>query len=275
MSFNGFGCPVSSLSSHNEICDPPSMLAKKTKKQKAFHSCGIWTYASYINHCCIGNAHRAFIGDMMIVRASQDMEPGTEITFWYDNPDTLITKELGERFRHWGFVCQCAICLDAKATDAEVFKKRKQLVEKLIKAFKPSTLLPIEIGNIERLLAALNETYNQAAEHVPRLLLWDFQLALTRIYASQNNVGESMKSAVKVLTLFGFVVAGADSSQTRFTIVKWGVLVDQLVKIFLNVQAAFMAMGAREDSERAKEYAKITYKILVGEDMSFDAIRSK
>jgi hypothetical protein len=75
----------------------------------------------------------------------------------------------------------------------------------------------------------------------------------------------------KVLTPLGFIVIGADLSHTRFAVVRWGLLVDHLVETFLHAWAAFAAMGAREDAGRAEEYAKTTYKIIVGEDMSFNA----
>lgn len=124
---------------------------------------------------------------------------------------------------------------------------------------------------IERLLDALNQTYTRPVEEVPRLLLWEPQLALARIYAAQNNAGKTLESAWKVLTSLGFVVVGADSLRTRLAVVKWGLLVNYLVETFLHARSAFAAMGAMEDSRRAEEYARTAYKIIVGEDESFDA----
>lgn len=207
----------------------------------------------------------------MIVRASRDMEAGTEITFWYKSPDDISRKDMDEAHKHWGFVCGCAICLDARATSAVILRKREKLVEDLKRVFNPLPMHHIETEKIVRLLDALNQTYTQPAEDVPRLLLWDPQLALTRIYASQKKAGKRMESAVKVLTSLGFVVVGADSSQTLFTIVRWGFLVDNLVETFLHLRAAFTAMKVMKDSARAEEYARTTYKIVVGEDESFDA----
>lgn len=57
-----------------------------TNTSREFHTCGIWTLASYTNHSCYSNASRSFIGDMMVVRASQDLAPNTELTFWYHPP---------------------------------------------------------------------------------------------------------------------------------------------------------------------------------------------
>lgn len=274
ISNNVFGCPISSLNSHIESCDGSSPTGNKTSEKEEHHSCGIWTHASYINHSCTSSARRAFIGDMMIVRASRDMEAGTEITFWYKSPDALKSaKDLDEAHKHWDFVCGCAMCLDTRATSAAVLRKRQKLTDDVMRAFHfdTPTAPKAELERIERLIDSLSQTYTQPAKDVPRLPLWDLQLTMTRIYASQNKVGKTMEFAVKVLTSLGFVIVGADSSQTLFTIVRWGMLANNLVETFLHIRTAFTAMKARKDSARAEEYAKTTFKILVGEDDSFDA----
>ncbi|MCJ1464635.1 hypothetical protein MMC07_003248 [Pseudocyphellaria aurata] len=269
ISLNSFGCPVSSLNTHFRLCGIQSPLSER-ETLKAHHSCGIWTHASFINHCCISNARRAFIGNLMIVRASRDMEAGTEITFGYHNPEGKSVKELEKKLSHWGFVCGCALCQDARATDAVVFTKRRKLMEDLKQVFKSSSGRRFPLEKAERLLDALNQTYTHSAETVPRLSLWDPQLALTRQYAAQNNASKYLQSTVKVLNVLGYVVVGADSSPTRFTVVRWGVPVDHLVETFLHMRTAFAAMGLQEDSARAKEYAKTVYKIVVGENETFE-----
>lgn len=211
----------------------------------------------------------------MIVRATRDMDAGTEITFWYKSPSNISEKTLDETHKNWGFVCACAICLDTRATSAVIVRKRKKLNDDLKRAFNMNSSDParqIETEKIERLLDALNQTYTKPTEDVPRLLVWDPQLLLTRIYKSQNKASKTIESAVKVLTSLGFVVHGAaDSSRTLFTIVRWGLLVDHLVETLLHIRTAFAAMKAMKDSARADEYARTIYKILVGEGESFDA----
>jgi hypothetical protein len=75
MTYNVFGCLDSSLNTHK------NMLASESKEPTGFGSCDIWTQASYLNHSCVSNVRRAFIGDMMIVRASRDLETDTELSF--------------------------------------------------------------------------------------------------------------------------------------------------------------------------------------------------
>lgn len=204
----------------------------------------------------------------MVVRASRDMQAGSEVTFWYHSPSE---KGSQEKHKHWGFLCECAICLDARATDSAVVSKRQKLLGDLDRVFSSPALRRVEIRKIERLIDALNKSYTRPAKDVPRLLLWDPQLLLVRLYAAQKKAAKVVESGAKVLFFLGFVVVGADSSQTCFEISNWGLMTDYLVETFLHIHAAFTAMGAEMDSARAENYAKTAYKILVGEDDSFKA----
>ncbi len=212
----------------------------------------------------------------MVVRASCDMQAGSEVLFWYHSPSET---GLQEKQKHWGFVCGCAICLDARSTDTVILSKRQKLLGDMQRVFSSpalrrveiKALRRVEIKKVERLIDLLDQSYTQPAKDVPRLLLWDPQLSLVRFYVAQNMAGKVVESAAKVLTFLGFVVVGADSSQKCFEVSKWGLPVDYLVETFLHIQAAFTAMGAEMDSARAEKYAKTAYKILVGEDDSFKA----
>lgn len=81
VALNSFGCPLNSRESH---------INPTPEKNRAFHSSGIWPQASYINHSCLSNARRSFVGDMMIVRASRNLPPDTELTWWYQRPPGLV-----------------------------------------------------------------------------------------------------------------------------------------------------------------------------------------
>lgn len=284
ISLNGFGCPLSSLASLTDSRDqhpPPSSDTPNGTREKEdfFHSCGIWVLASYINHSCISNARRAFIANMMIVRASKDMEANTEIKFWYRDPhgDSASANKSDEIFKkQWGFTCQCAICLDTRATSETIHHKRQKVREDLKKAFDNAPSPPNRqvTRQFERLLTNLNETYTQPPLNVPRLLVWEPQLALTSLYAAQKNPQKTLDSAAKVLTSLSFVLSGANisssSSSARFAIAKWGLLLDSgVMETFLHIRAAFAALGAHENAKAAEGYARTVFKVLVGEDSSF------
>jgi hypothetical protein len=208
---------------------------------------------------------------MMVVRATQDLEPDTESTFWYQSPDVTDHQELRKKLRNWGFDCECAICSDAKGTRGSTLKERQRLQNELKKLLDASAPRGLQFDKFERLLKALDGTYTRPAHEVPRLLVWDPQLLFTRIYITNNIMGKALQYAGKVLTALGFVVVGADTSATSFKVKKWGLTMDHLVEAFLHARTAFKALGALEKSKQAEDYARVAYKIVVGEDASFDS----
>lgn len=217
----------------------------------------------------------------MIVRASRDMDANTEIKFWYRNPqgNGASAKTSNETFQKpWGFTCQCAICLDTRVTNETVHNKRLKLLEDFKRVFDNAPSPPNRqiIRQIERLLTTLNDTYPQPPLDVPRLLVWEPQLGLTRLFAAQGKPEKNLESAAKVLASLSFVLSGGaisppSSSSARFAVAKWGLMIDYaVVESFLHIRAAFAVLGAHENASAAESYAKTAYRILVGEDSSFE-----
>ncbi|KAF1832756.1 hypothetical protein BDW02DRAFT_599707 [Decorospora gaudefroyi] len=268
MALNVFGCPITSLKSHKDVSS-----AQDTKGNK-FHSCGIWIKASYINHSCLGNVRRSFIGDMMIIRAAKDIETLTELLFPYEAPDGIYAAKSGQKFTNWGFVCTCPLCGDIRDTPSTVVTQRQTLLQqlnRLCKASSSSSSTGIDMTKkFERLMKALNETYTRPAEQVPRLLLWDPQLLLIRIYMEQHHLTKGLEAIGKILRLLGFTVMGLDRTAAGFVVAKWGHVVDHLVEVFLHARSAFEQLALGEKSRQAEQYARTVYRVVVGEDVSFD-----
>ncbi len=40
---------------------------------------GLWTYVCYMNHRCVPNSMRSFLGDVLISRATRDIRKGEEL----------------------------------------------------------------------------------------------------------------------------------------------------------------------------------------------------
>jgi hypothetical protein len=264
MCLNVFGCPPSSLASQKEN------MSGKEENKKANHSSGIWTRASYINHCCTSTVQRAFIGDMMIIRANQDMDTGTEITFWYHSPINSNVTDLQKKLENWGFVCDCVICEDGRATKATIVQERKQLLRQAKRIFDAAGTT--KTNKLERLLNAVEKLYAKPADEVPRTQLWDPFLALAQVFVKQGRPDKALEWITKGLKSLGFKITGLDSSTSAFLVLKWGLAVDALVVAFLYAKDAFRAIGIWEKSMQAEDYARLAYKIIVGEDSSFDAI---
>ena len=265
-SLNVFGCPRTSLETHFER----SQTTEKRKKTDIFHTSGLFISASYINHSCDSNARRSFIGDMQIVRASRNIPADTEITFWYHVPGRYLSyKETQENFKNWDFTCTCSICEQLKNTPKKTLLNRKGLTQDLLQAFDARPIP--DLAKAERLLTAIGKTYSVPASTVPRLTLWDPYLLVTRCYSYQKNYPKTIETAWKVFESLGYVIKREDSTSltSAFEIQVWGLMHDPLVETWVHLWIAY-AKCALELCSKVEEYAKIAYKICVGEDETFD-----
>jgi hypothetical protein len=72
---------------------------------------GLYVVPALINHSCVANACRVFIGDTMFVRATQDLGEGEEVVW----PYTMPFQSFVDRQQHlqgvFGFKCACARCV--------------------------------------------------------------------------------------------------------------------------------------------------------------------
>lgn len=213
----------------------------------------------------------------MIIRATRDLDKDTELSFWYITPNRVNQSDLQDKLKSWGFQCTCPICSEVKSTSSLVIQKRVRLRNNIDKSLEVASLGGRKLGNgtlqkMERLLDELNQTYSQPPDEVPRLLVWVSQLALAQAYSALNQTRKCIVAAGKVLTLLGFLITGTDSPQTPFSITRWGMLQDYLVETFVLLRNMFLMTKSVPNSKKADEYARIVYKMVVGEDASFDRI---
>ena len=243
------------------------------KREKREHACGLYVNASYVNHSCYSNARRSFIGDVLILRATRNIPAGQEISFWYAPPkaDHSFDKAQ-EKLQNWGFECSCEICSYDRETSHKKKNKRAALLEEWDVAAK-HVVGERGLANMERLLAAIEQTYTVPAAMAPRLALWDPYLALTRVYVSNEGPERTITTAWKVLAALGFVVKRDSSSIfSAFEVEQWGLMADPLIETWVHLWLSYGLLRPRQPmlGARAEQYAKITYRICVGEEESFE-----
>jgi hypothetical protein len=242
-------------------------------------SSGIWHLASYLNHSCLGTAHRSFIGDLLIARATRDLPPSTELTWAYKGPDVGSESESESdrtsrktMFQHWGFECDCALCADAKGLREGVVRTRKELVEGLQRVVGEgaSTLSRDAVVEwLESGIEALEKTYARPAEEVPRLEVWTVLGKVVQAVWVRKRIltaEQAVEVILRALKTLGYVIEGGE----RGTVVvrKWGPVVGGEVECWLMLRDAYRET-APELVAPAEEYARTAYRILVGEDETF------
>ncbi|KAH0832708.1 hypothetical protein FOPE_01435 [Fonsecaea pedrosoi] len=207
---------------------------------------------------------------MMLVRATQDLAADTEITFWYYSPGVNDYDERRKKFQHWGFMCDCAMCQDEMATKKSVWAKRTKLRADALKVFKSDS--KANIAQVETVLVELVATYPRPASDVPRLSVWDGQLALAKMCLAHRQPLKAVEWGVSALESLGYVIEGGRLPRTIGTplvVKKWGLMQDHLVECWMVLARAY-SLVAPDLEVLAIEYARNSYKICVGEDDSFD-----
>ncbi|KAL2139671.1 hypothetical protein VTI28DRAFT_4871 [Corynascus sepedonium] len=145
-------------------------------------SAGLWIRAAYLNHSCVPNAEREFVGDLMVIRAIKNIAAGEEIVHSYDESGDYEARQQA-LMTTWGFECTCALCAAEKGDDAAVREKRAKLVkegDEFLKSAGSSTNKRLAIVKAKRLLAAIDETYDEKKYcGLPRLATRRLQQWLT------------------------------------------------------------------------------------------------
>ena len=73
------------------------------------HPAGMWILASNLNHSCVPNSIRSYIGDMMIVRAGADLPGGTQLAHAFTDSGKKNEESQGI-LRGYGVDCDCKLC---------------------------------------------------------------------------------------------------------------------------------------------------------------------
>lgn len=73
-------------------------------------SAGLWVRAARINHSCVPNTDKEFVGDMMLVRAKRPIAAGEEILHSYIDQTGGYKARQEALMATWGFECGCRLC---------------------------------------------------------------------------------------------------------------------------------------------------------------------
>lgn len=225
---------------------------------------------SYINHACNRNAMNAFIGDMTIVRATRDIPANSEVFFGYKKA-VLNYDERQKNLQHWNFKCDCVICQDNRNTKKVTLNARYTLVasaNKLLnRRFDESRAV-----KMQNIINKLEKTYAQPAHEVPRLGIWDLYLSLANMSTGKGKFKEAAGFALDALKALGFVVEGGSiphSPGTPLIVKRWGLMVNEVIDCWAILSRAYH-LAAPDLVAQADAYAKISYRMCVGEDETFD-----
>ncbi|KAK5113327.1 hypothetical protein LTR85_010944 [Meristemomyces frigidus] len=261
---------------HNAYgCSTPSKKQTQTHFGLNSHSgeinSGIWTHASYINHACVCNAHRTFIGDLILFRATKPIAKGEEITTAYTQIADYDERQ--KRFtEHWGFQCTCMLCT-AEGADtagdrrgrtrlerkAQTFQERNKLHDD---AHPPSTK---RVQEAEGLATALKVTYDaKRFEGVPRNAALGIQAWLVQAYHDRHDAASCLTAVVEYFKLLAYEDVVINHATVTLRAGKGSKVNEEAVHTLQYASKVMLETGKRNAAVKLDDLAKELYLIVNG-----------
>lgn len=211
---------------------------------------------------------------MQIARATRDLEEGSEVLFSYINPIEFGSYEEAQKsFGHWGFTCDCALCLERKRTPKGVLLQRESLRKDVIRFMAIGNPTQTkDIPKAQQTLDKLNQTYSAAARGPGgiRLEVSDAYFAMGTALAVLHRDSEAIEMIVRGLEALGFVISaspprwGPESSRPEFQVKAWGLASSFSVTGFLVLYQAYKRV-APQLSSVVRTYLEVVHSIVAGE----------
>ncbi|KAK9774394.1 putative SET domain-containing protein [Seiridium cardinale] len=243
-------------------------------------SAGLFTRASLVNHSCIPNAARSFLGDLIVLRAAKDIKKGQEITLAYvsRNFPGLNLKTLQEMITEgFGFSCKCGLCEADKHCTSKTLASRSALVNELIheiiSSFPLANMASPRMAKIGRLRSSIEKTYTSSEyQHLPRPGLIEAYVMCASAGGenlSKSKAGVLLNDAIRCLQVTGLMVELDENTETL------QLYPSAYMPSWFEVDAAILASRAcrrRKKKVLSAEFmnlAKLPWKIQNGTDVGF------
>ncbi|KAK5708508.1 hypothetical protein LTR17_020639 [Elasticomyces elasticus] len=189
--------------------------ADSAKAMNIPNNCALLQYASLVNHSCLPNATRIFIGDAMVLQATKNIPKGEEILHAYILPSLGVTQRQMRMEAVWGFHCDCKLC-EADIKESEEMRERRAAAEEKAGRLPGDIVTHLadaaQRGNIirqaERLYARLKGTFDPVLyEGFPRGGMMPIQAALAQVYCLRNEKTRCETMIVEAFDCLGWTLS--------------------------------------------------------------------
>ena len=196
---------LEAICTYNNFC--PLRLEDKQLSREAKPT-GLYPLTSLFNHSCIANAVWYCIGDVMIIRAAQPIQAGSEITIPYSVEESYVARQAVLK-KHMLEHCTCPLCEEDRKDGDERLQRRQELNERVLSR----QLLPASLQEVQQFEKDVRETFAPTRGPIRPM----HALALHAVAEKQRASGnprllkESLHADMQALRCLGFNVAEEES----------------------------------------------------------------
>lgn len=256
-----------------------SLGAFRTKGDEApashYASCGLWPLASRMNHSCLPNCRRSFIGDMLILRATRDLAAGAELEISYRGGSrALAASDRKWLMDTWGFACRCELCTSSHASPSDKLwhqlegldRKSKRVLAAKADTTKVKERLSrmMDKRRFKELERAINQPFDFDLDHAA------FRVKLASIILRVGDSWDAIGMGLSGLQLLGFLITSSPlregvTTEPHFCVHVWGVATDSALDAFLLLLRAYKS-AYPPLLPMLRPYALKMYSMVIGEE---------
>ncbi|KAI8400226.1 hypothetical protein FOFC_19053 [Fusarium oxysporum] len=153
-----------------------------------------------------GTCRRSFIGDMQIIRATQDMSAGTKLLLSYRTPFAFESyAQVQKHLSTWGFKCAYDLCKSRSKEDKAALEKRRKICHEASDLLK-TEVLQFNFAKARTVLKQLEKTYNGKSANKVGLELSELCFGMSDRYTDSGMHADFVRMIVKSLESLGFVI---------------------------------------------------------------------
>lgn len=267
---------VESIRNKNNFSGPLSTLQDtKVESPAGRMAQGVWPHASRMNHSCVPNTIRSFLGDLLVSRATRDIREGEELFHEYVPVKALSDVRQAQFRAGWGFTCRCKLCEGEARGSAEGLEKRKEVLHRINKACEKKSVgkgfVPDSaIRTVDRLARQLEELHEaEVYEGLPRLALVYPVDWLIGAHKGRRNSPKVVRYSLRMVREFGFRVPVDEDvdwePMEMFTAKESAsIMTIRVVTALKNAAEAYKALGRDGMAAKCDEAAKFAYMMVTG-----------
>jgi hypothetical protein len=176
----------------------------------------LYTYPSFINHSCIGNATRTAFGHVMVIRAVQDIQEGEEIMMSYCGYEVPYLERTGAISKYFK-ECDCSLCVSDRAAGRRFHEALGNLNEQMSQPVSLKKLREL-VNKVDAMYTPSYPTYRPASFEAHHRLAYHAQKALinTTDTASRDRFArEAIQHEITALEALRFQVTDKSTKEVR------------------------------------------------------------
>lgn len=272
---NAFGLPTPSK---QRATRPFGHTAEHQGATQLGDNTGLFLKVSMMNHSCIPNVRKIFLGDVIIIRATRPISKGEEILQSYAQTDADVNERRPMLESTWHFRCNCKLCSVEEKESDEKLRNRDTLERRansLGMAIKNSSVSTEEVSKADVLLRSLKSSYDaELYKTLPRKACTYLYVGLIHHYHRQGQRSRCMSAVTSLFDMLGW--------KLEITTEKTGLsrkenfethIVPELVEVLLIARPSDQKSSAKKKQvQKLEEIAKDVYIAVNGSTCGWEQL---